>query len=55
MRKSYQRVLTAVILLVATPYSVIAQESRMSAAERLAAYQTPVSYTHLTLPTTPYV
>ena len=40
MRKSYQRVLTAVILLVATPYSVIAQESRMSAAERLAAYQT---------------
>ena len=40
MRKSYQRVLTAVIALVATPYSVIAQESRMSAAERLAAYQT---------------
>ena len=40
MCKSYQRALTAVILLVVAPYSIISQESRMSAAERFSAYQT---------------
>ena len=40
MCKSYQRFLTAVILFVVAPYSINAQEHRMSAAERFSAYQT---------------
>ena len=40
MCKSYLRAFTAVVLLGVAPYSMVAQESRMSATERLSAYQT---------------